>query len=55
MSRQLTLIEDDQPDWRLDEHTVEIGLRGIAAAREALHQGHRPQHPSPSVRSRRAA
>ena len=25
-------------DWRLDEHTIEAGRRGIAMAREALQQ-----------------
>jgi len=28
-------------DWRLDEHTREIGRRGIAAARAALHASSR--------------
>jgi len=36
MSRQLVLIDPDEPDWRLDDHTIEVGLRGIAAAREVL-------------------
>ena len=38
MSRQLVLIESGEPDWRLDEHTVEVGRRGVAAAREVLRQ-----------------
>ena len=35
MQRQLTLI-DSSPEWALDEHTKEIGLKGIAQARAAL-------------------
>ena len=37
MTRQLVLIDDqEQPDWRLDEHTREAGRRGVAEARRAL-------------------
>jgi hypothetical protein len=35
MERQLILLEQDA-DWRLDEHTREIGRAGVARAREAL-------------------
>jgi hypothetical protein len=37
-TRQLVLITDDEPsrDWRLDDHTRQVGLQGIASAREAL-------------------
>ena len=35
MERQLILLEQDA-DWRLDEHTREIGRAGVAKAREAL-------------------
>ena len=40
-TRQLALITDDESsassrDWRLDEHTRQVGLQGIAAARQAL-------------------
>lgn len=37
-TRQLALIADDEPsrEWRLDDHTRQVGLKGIAAAREAL-------------------
>jgi hypothetical protein len=38
---QLVLIETDQSDWRLDEHTREIGLRGIETARAALREARR--------------
>jgi hypothetical protein len=38
MERQLTLIEERQPDWRLDEHTKEVGLAGVAKARQALRE-----------------
>jgi hypothetical protein len=36
MKRQLTLIENKRPDWRLDERTREVGRRGLAQARAAL-------------------
>ena len=37
-TRQLVLISNDGAgrDWRLDEHTRQVGRRGVAAAREAL-------------------
>jgi hypothetical protein len=35
MSNQLTLIEFPA-GWQLDEHTREVGRRGLAAARAAL-------------------
>jgi hypothetical protein len=35
MARQLRLLEADT-DWRLDERTRELGLKGVAAARKAL-------------------
>ena len=40
MNDQLVLLDDDR-QWRLDERTREIGLRGVAQAREALHQADR--------------
>ena len=36
MSKQLTLIDDGERDWKLDAHTREVGRRGVAAARAAL-------------------
>lgn len=36
MTRQLVLIEAKDVDWRLDEHTKDIGLQGIAEARRVL-------------------
>jgi hypothetical protein len=36
--QQLRLIEVTPDDWRLDEHTKEIGRKGIATARAALEQ-----------------
>jgi hypothetical protein len=54
MPVQLALISDDEPDWRLDEHTVEVGRRGIAAAREVLRHHHRRPDDTP-VRPPRAA
>lgn len=43
MNDQLVLLDDEeeaarQAAWRLDEHTREIGRRGVALAREALRQ-----------------
>ena len=37
-TRQLVLLSDDGTgrDWRLDEHTRQVGRQGVAAAREAL-------------------
>jgi len=44
MQPKLILLEDKQPDWKLDEKTKEVGRRGIEMAREALRQArsHRP-------------
>ena len=36
MGEQMVLIEERGADYRLDEHTREIGRRGVAAAREAM-------------------
>ena len=36
MSLQLTLIDDSDRDWRIDDETRAIGRRGIEAAREVL-------------------
>lgn len=36
MARQLQLIRSDEPVWRLDDETREVGRRGVAAARRAL-------------------
>lgn len=38
-TRQLVLIDDSRDDreaWKLDEHTRQVGLDGVAAARQAL-------------------
>lgn len=40
MKHQLTFVEVP-PDWRIDEHTKEVGRRGLAQARAAL-QSHSP-------------
>lgn len=42
MTKQLVLIDIEAPEWRIDEHTVEIGRQGIEAARRALHAA--PRH-----------
>jgi hypothetical protein len=45
MERQLALIEVAKRDWRLDEHTREVGRQGVAQAREALREAlHRAEH-----------
>jgi hypothetical protein len=36
MPQQLLLIDPEGDDWRLDEQTREVGLRGIAEARLIL-------------------
>jgi hypothetical protein len=41
MERQLALIHDEDTDWRLDEHTKEIGRQGLAQARLALAEARR--------------
>lgn len=47
MARQLTLITPSRP-WRLDEHTKEVGRRGVADARAALAAHHPdPERPDP--------
>ena len=47
MERQLILIDDRQPDWRLDEHTREVGRAGVAQARAALREAlAKAEHPA---------
>jgi hypothetical protein len=44
MKRQLVLIDTDHVDhdhWRLDDHTRELGRRGVAQARQALRRAAR--------------
>jgi len=36
MARQLVLIDTRTVDWRLDEHTRELGRKGVAEARRKL-------------------
>ncbi len=36
MTKQLALIDVAEPEWRIDDHTIEIGRQGIEAARRAL-------------------
>lgn len=36
MAQQLVLIDRSTGDWRLDDHTREIGRAGVAEARKAL-------------------
>jgi hypothetical protein len=41
MERQLALLDPDEVDWRLDEHTCAVGREGIVAARQALREAAR--------------
>ena len=43
MKQQLVLIETP-PEWRLDDSTRELGLRGLAEARQALETADRWLH-----------
>ena len=36
MSMKLLLIDDTDHDWRIDEQTRRLGMRGIAEARDVL-------------------
>ena len=36
MAEQLSLIREEESDFRLDAHTREIGRRGVAEARRVL-------------------
>jgi hypothetical protein len=36
MATQMRLLDPVEDQWRLDEHTREVGLAGVRAAREAL-------------------
>jgi hypothetical protein len=36
MARQLRLLDPVEDQWQLDEHTREVGLAGVRAARAAL-------------------
>ena len=38
MEQQLLLLDPPPDDWRLDEHTRQIGRRGVQQARDALRQ-----------------
>ena len=52
-TRQLVLISDEPSrDWRLDDHTRQVGRAGIAAARQALQTANSHLlHPKASVTS----
>jgi hypothetical protein len=55
MERQLVLIEQE-PDWRLDDHTREVGRAGVAQARAALRAAARqPERPAGGAAGRSAA
>ena len=49
MERQLLLLEENPPEWRIDDETRAVGRAGIADARRALRdalarsaEAHRP-------------
>jgi hypothetical protein len=42
MARQLVLIDARDTDWRLDEHTREVGRQGLAEARRRLQESAKP-------------
>lgn len=56
-TRQLVLITDEPSrDWRLDDHTRQVGLAGIAAARDALRAARgRRREPEPNPEQSHAA
>ncbi len=43
MQEQLVLVEPDERPWELDEHTREIGRRGVEQARQALRNAKAPR------------
>jgi hypothetical protein len=54
MERQLVLIEE-APEWRLDEHTREVGRAGLAQARKALREALRRSSETGSAGNARTA
>ena len=38
MERQLVLLDENPPEWRIDDETRAIGRAGIAEARQALRE-----------------
>jgi hypothetical protein len=52
MDAQLALIEEPPAEWRLDDRTRDLGLRGIASARAALAEAGRAES---EHRTKRAA
>ena len=49
MSKQLRLIEPNN-QWRLDPETREIGMKGLADARQALRDSH-PRYAAPETKA----
>ncbi|MEM7287498.1 MAG: hypothetical protein AAF480_14195 [Actinomycetota bacterium] len=50
MSKQLRLIDNTAGTWRLDEHTKQVGRKGLAEARRALRES-RPQYTAPDTQA----
>jgi hypothetical protein len=46
MATQLLLLDPSQSDFRLDEHTRELGRRGVAEARRILLEAQARRTPS---------
>ncbi|MEA2932086.1 MAG: hypothetical protein QOI56_871 [Actinomycetota bacterium] len=56
MHEQLHLLRSDDRPWRLDDHTREVGRRGIEEARAALHAAKGDKHqPTTGRLARRTA
>ena len=55
MKRQLVLLEDAAPAWRLDDRTREVGRQGIAKAREALRRAEQARREASAPAERTAA
>jgi hypothetical protein len=54
MTQQLVLIDDTNPDYRMNEETRRLGRRGVAAARAALAAAKR-RDPAPDPAHQTAA
>ncbi|MEM7340666.1 MAG: hypothetical protein AAF467_18565 [Actinomycetota bacterium] len=55
MAHQLHLISFDEELWKLDDHTIKVGRRGLADARAALGRSHRPYATAEGAAPARAA
>jgi hypothetical protein len=53
MNEQLILLRPAERPWRLDDHTREIGRRGVEEARAALRRGSAADGPHVTHRATR--